>query len=176
MSTANPANRSERIHFCVLSSRLGQLLVAGTRRGVCFVRFGASEGELVRLLEREFAFAEIARGRRGSLLQWAGRIGAYVDGVSVTLDVPLDVRGSRFQRRVWDALGRIPRGQTRAYSDIASEIGSPRAARAVAGACANNPVLVVTPCHRVVEKHGGLGGYAAGVRRKAALLESEEAR
>ena len=170
------AKRNERIHYCIRASRLGRLLVAGTGRGVCFVRFGARDAELVRLLESEFAFAEVARVRSGSVPEWAEQIVGYVDGRSEALDVPLDVRGSRFQKRVWSALGRIPRGQTRAYSDVAAAIGAPRAARAVARACASNPALVVTPCHRVIEKSGGLGGYAAGVRRKAALLANEGAR
>jgi AraC family transcriptional regulator of adaptative response/methylated-DNA-[protein]-cysteine methyltransferase len=168
-----PATRSEGIHYCIRSSRLGRLLVAGTARGVCFVRFGRREADLVRLLESEFAFGVFVRADSGSVLEWASRIVGYVDGHSQTIDVPLDVRGSRFQKRVWSALGKIPRGQTRAYSEVAAAVGSPGAARAVANACASNPALVVTPCHRVIEKGGGLGGYAAGVRRKAALLASE---
>jgi AraC family transcriptional regulator of adaptative response/methylated-DNA-[protein]-cysteine methyltransferase len=166
----------EPIFYCLRSSRLGRLLVAGTDRGVCFVRFGSREADLRTLLAREFAFAEIARARRGVPLEWADRIVAYVEGRSEALEVPLDVRGSRFQQRVWSAIGRIPRGQTRAYSDVAAAIGRPAAVRAVARACATNPTLVVTPCHRVIEKGGGLGGYAAGARRKRALLDREGAR
>jgi AraC family transcriptional regulator of adaptative response/methylated-DNA-[protein]-cysteine methyltransferase len=164
------------IEYCVESSRLGKLLVAGTARGVCFVRFGTSAAGLVRRLQSEFAFGEIAPARDGSVGEWAARVVAYVDGRSESLEVPLDVRGSRFQKRVWHALGRIPRGRTRAYSEVAAEVGAPRAARAVARACASNPVLVITPCHRVISKDGGLGGYAGGVRRKQALLETEGAR
>ena len=165
--------RSAGIHYCIRSSRLGRMLVAGTTRGVCFVRFGTRDADLVRLLEVEFPFGVCARTRSGSVSEWASRLVGYVDGRSEVVDVPLDVRGSRFQKRVWSALAKIPRGQTRAYSEVAAAIGAPRAARAVANACASNPVLVVTPCHRVIEKGGGLGGYAAGVRRKAALLASE---
>jgi AraC family transcriptional regulator of adaptative response/methylated-DNA-[protein]-cysteine methyltransferase len=168
------ATRSEGIHYCIQPSRLGLLLVAGTERGVCFVRFGTREADLVRLLESEFAFGVFVPADRGSVVEWASLLVDYVDGRSEAIDVPLDVRGSRFQKRVWRALAKIPRGQTRAYSEVADTIGSPRAARAVANACARNPVLLVTPCHRVVEKGGGLGGYAAGVRRKAALLASEQ--
>jgi len=165
----------DAIHYCFRSSELGRLLVAGTKRGVCFVRFGGGEAELRRLLEHEFAFAEIALARGGVPQAWADRILAYVDGRSAAIDVPLDVRGSRFQQRVWGALRRIPRGQTRAYSDVAKTIGRPTAARAVARACATNPVLIATPCHRVIAKSGELGGYAAGVRRKRALLDREGA-
>jgi AraC family transcriptional regulator of adaptative response/methylated-DNA-[protein]-cysteine methyltransferase len=168
--------RSEAIHYCIRPSRLGRLLVAGTARGVCFVRFGTREAVLVRLLESEFAFGVFVRVQSGSVPEWASLLVGYVDGRSEAVDVPLDVRGSRFQKRVWSALAKIPRGQTRAYSEIAAAIGSPRSARAVARACASNPVLVVTPCHRVIEKGGGLGGYAVGVRRKAALLASEQVR
>ena len=165
--------KNEPIHYCVRSCSLGELLVAGTSRGVCFVRFGARDASLRKLLEREFPFGEFSRGRREDVLRWADHIVAYVDGRSDSVDVPLDVRGSRFQKRVWDALRRIPRGQTRAYSDVAGAIGRPRAARAVARACAANPVPVVTPCHRVIEKSGGLGGYNGGVGRKQALLQTE---
>jgi AraC family transcriptional regulator of adaptative response/methylated-DNA-[protein]-cysteine methyltransferase len=164
------------IHYCVRSSTLGKLLVAATGRGVCFVRFGARDAELRKLLEREFPFGEFSQSHRGTVRGWADAIVRYVDGGTETLDVPLDVRGSQFQKRVWSALRRIPRGQTRAYSEIAGAVGQPRGARAVAGACAANPVPVVTPCHRVIEKTGALGGYGGGVRRKRALLKTEGAR
>jgi AraC family transcriptional regulator of adaptative response/methylated-DNA-[protein]-cysteine methyltransferase len=175
IGTVEP-RRSERIRYCVRSSRLGELLVAGTARGVCYARFGTRESELLRRLAAEFAYAELAPVRGGSIPRWAAQIVAHVDGRSEPLEVPLDVRGSCFQKRVWSAIGRIPRGRTRCYSDVAAAIGAPRAARAVARACASNPVQVVTPCHRVTPTAGGVGGYAGGVRRKAALLGIEGAR
>ena len=167
--------RRDLIQFCVRSCSLGRLLVASTGRGVCFVRFGTRDAELRELLEREFPFGEFARDQGEMLREWADAIAAYIDGREEGLDVPLDVRGSKFQKRVWGALRRIPRGRTRSYSDVAGSIGQPRAARAVARACATNPVPVATPCHRVIEKSGGLGGYSGGVERKRALLERERA-
>ena len=165
----------ESIEYSLRSSPLGRLLVAGTQRGVCFVDFGTSDRELRERLAREFPFAD-CRAVRGPLVRsWADQIARCVDGRSDRASVPLDVRGSQFQRRVWAALRRIPRGQTRAYSDVARRIGRPTATRAVARACASNPTPVVTPCHRVIEKGGGLGGYARGVRRKRRLLEIEGA-
>ncbi len=165
----------ESIEYSVRSSRLGKLLVAGTRRGVCFVDFGSRDDELRERLAREFPFAECRAARSPALRSWADQIVRCVDGRDDSAGLPLDVRGSRFQKRVWAALRRIPRGETLAYSDLARKIGQPAAARAVAQACASNPVPVVTPCHRVVEKGGGLGGYARGVTRKRKLLEMEGA-
>jgi AraC family transcriptional regulator of adaptative response/methylated-DNA-[protein]-cysteine methyltransferase len=165
----------ESIDYRTRSCSLGRLLVAGTRRGVCYVRFGARDGELRRRLEQEFPYAQFRRVANGDLERWSAAVAGYVDGRVAEVDVPLDVRGSAFQRRVWNALRRIPRGETRAYSDVARAIGSPHGARAVAHACATNPVAVLTPCHRVVERGGGLGGYAGGVKRKRALLRAEGA-
>ena len=166
----------ESIEYSPRSSPLGRLLVAGTQRGVCLVDFGTSDGELRERLAREFPFAD-CRAVRGPLARsWADQIARYLDGRTERIGVPLDVGSSRFQRRVWAALRRIPRGETLAYSDVARKVGRPTAARAVARACANNPTPVVTPCHRVIEKDGGLGGCARGVRRKRRLLEMEGAR
>jgi AraC family transcriptional regulator of adaptative response/methylated-DNA-[protein]-cysteine methyltransferase len=161
------------IDYRVRTCSLGRLLVAGTGRGVCYVRFGERDAELRRHLEGEFPYGEFREVANGQVRRWSDTVARYVDGESEEVDVPLDVRGSAFQRRVWAALRRIPRGQTRAYSDIAHSLGSPKGARAVARACATNPVAVVTPCHRVVERSGGLGGYAYGLARKRALLRTE---
>jgi len=147
--------------------------VAATERGVCFVDLGARDADLTRRLLKEFPFADFERSPSGRTLQWSRAILDYLHGDSAKIDVPLDVSGSRFQRRVWAALRSIPRGETRSYSDIARAVGSPQGARAVARACAANPVPVVTPCHRVIEKSGRLGGYARGVRRKRQLLRLE---
>ena len=163
------------IHYCLRASALGSLLVAGTSRGVCFVRFGQSEAELEHRLKGAFPFAPLERTETGALGEWSRALADYVDGASDSAEVPLDVSGSRFEERVWGALRQIPMGETRSYSEIARRIGSPRGARAVARACAENPAAVVIPCHRVIEKSGALGGYGGGVSRKRALLEREGA-
>ena len=160
------------IRYTIVSCSLGRLLLVATPRGVCQVRFGDAERELEAAVGEEFPFATPERDDPG-LRHWSGPLVRYVDGEAAELDLPLDVRGSRFQRRVWDALQAIPRGHTRTYSDVARAIGAPRAARAVARACATNPVAVLIPCHRVVARSGGLGGYSYGVARKEELLERE---
>lgn len=154
---------------------LGRLLVAATPRGVCYVRLGGGDPELRRHLEGEFPYAAFEQVGNGAVKRWSDTIARYVDGGSGALDVPLDVRGSAFQRRVWAALRRIPRGETRTYGEVARRLGAPHAARAVARACGANPVPVLTPCHRVVPKAGGVGGYALGAERKRALLLREGA-
>jgi AraC family transcriptional regulator of adaptative response/methylated-DNA-[protein]-cysteine methyltransferase len=141
---------------------------------VCFSAFGDDAPRLEALLAAEFPYAEMRRDDAG-LEAWSDALVAGVDGGGSRADVPLDVSGSRFQRRVWDALRAIPRGQTRAYAEVAAEIGAPAGARAVARACAQNPVPVAIPCHRVVPRHGGTGGYAFGAWRKRALLAAEAA-
>jgi AraC family transcriptional regulator of adaptative response/methylated-DNA-[protein]-cysteine methyltransferase len=113
------------------------------------------------------------RRDEAALAPYCSALAAYVDGRSDALALPLDVRASVFRRRVWDALAAIPRGATRSYADVARAIGMPGAARAVAGACAANPVAIAIPCHRVVASDGGLGGYRWGVARKRALLARE---
>jgi AraC family transcriptional regulator of adaptative response/methylated-DNA-[protein]-cysteine methyltransferase len=162
-----------RIEYVLETCPLGRVLVAATERGVCFVDLGAKDADLTRRLLNEFPFADFERSRSGETEQWSRAIVNYLHGESEKIDVPLDVSGSRFQRRVWAALRRIPRGETRSYSDVARAIGVPRGARAVAQACAANPLPVVTPCHRVIEKSGRLGGYARGVWRKRKLLRLE---
>jgi AraC family transcriptional regulator of adaptative response/methylated-DNA-[protein]-cysteine methyltransferase len=167
--------KTRSIRYCVRPCSLGSLLVAGTERGVCFVRFGDGQAELEQRLKGAFPFAPLEAMESGALAEWAQAIADYVDGRSDSAEVPLDVSGSRFEERVWQALRQIPTGETRAYSDIARRIGNPKAARAVARACADNPVPVVIPCHRVIERSGALGGYGGGVSRKRALLEREGA-
>jgi AraC family transcriptional regulator of adaptative response/methylated-DNA-[protein]-cysteine methyltransferase len=161
------------ILYTILTMELGKLLVATTPRGLCSVRFGESETALVRDLRREFQAAEIRRDDQ-ALQALAAQIGELRRGALHSPQIPLDIRGTAFQQLVWNALRKIPSGQTRSYSDVAKSIGKPKAVRAVANACAANPVAVVIPCHRVVEQSGGLGGYRWGVKRKAALLDREK--
>lgn len=161
-----------RIGYTVLETSLGALLVAGTERGLCAVRFGNQASALAEDLREEFPRAELVRDDpRVSL--WARAVQAQVNGLKPSSLVPLDVQATAFQRRVWQELRRIPRGQTRTYGAIASAIGRPRAARAVARACASNPAAVVIPCHRVVREDGALGGYRWGLERKRELLKRE---
>lgn len=165
---------THRIAFTTRRTPLGLLLVAASERGVCRVAFGASRATLEAALARELpAAALVAGGVR--VERWADALAAACEGRGDASRVPLDVAGSRFQRRVWDALRRIPRGETRAYGELAAALGAPRAARAVARACATNPAPLAVPCHRVVPQAGGVGGYRFGARRKRALLAAEGA-
>ncbi|MDQ6830638.1 MAG: bifunctional DNA-binding transcriptional regulator/O6-methylguanine-DNA methyltransferase Ada [Gemmatimonadota bacterium] len=161
-----------RIRYTVAQSRFGTLLVAATERGVCAVSLGESEATLLAALHAEFHAADLARDDE-ALHDWVADIAAHMDGGRSLLGVPLDVRATAFQRKVWRALQVIPYGVTRSYTDIAEQIGHPTAARAVARACATNPVSLVIPCHRVVRGDGSLGGYRWGLDRKRALLEHE---
>lgn len=161
-----------RIGYVLINTSLGTLLVAGTERGLCAVRFGNREADLVRGLEDEFPEAELVHGDpRVSL--WARVLQAQVNGLKPSSLVPLDVQATAFQWRVWRELRRIPLGRTRTYREVATAIGQPQAARAVARACATNPTAVAIPCHRVVREDGGLGGYRWGLERKRALLQRE---
>ncbi|HSL23792.1 MAG TPA: bifunctional DNA-binding transcriptional regulator/O6-methylguanine-DNA methyltransferase Ada [Vicinamibacterales bacterium] len=160
------------VRYTCVSSAAGRLLVAATTRGVCAVKLGASDAELVRLLREEFPAAVIDSGDP-ALRGWVEGILAMIDGKAPKAQVPLDITGTAFQLRVWKELQKIPVGETRSYAEVARRIGKPRAFRAVARACATNPVCVAVPCHRVVASDGTLGGYHWGVERKEALLERE---
>ena len=160
------------IRCTVVTTELGKLLVATTGRGVCSVRFGESEAALLSELKRDFKAAKIHR-HDSRLEPVANQIRQLVSGSTTALNIPLDLRGTAFQQMVWKELRRIPAGQTRSYAEVAKTIGRPRAVRAVANACGSNPVALVVPCHRVVQKNGSLAGYRWGVKRKAALLEKE---
>lgn len=163
------------IMYTVAPCRLGWLLVAATARGICTVRLGDTEAELVQTLVAEFAAADLQR-EEAEMSGWIGAVLAYLDGQQSHLDLPLDVRATAFQRRVWEALRAIPYGSTRSYSDVAAAIGQPTAVRAVAHACATNPAALVIPCHRVIRTDGNLGGYRWGLERKQALLVQEAQR
>ena len=163
------------IGYSIFACDMGHLLVAATARGVCVVRFGDEPEALAAALRDEFPFAEV-RPDAERLAPWVEALLNYLEGRSTRLDFPLDVRASQFQRRVWDALRAIPYGATRSYSEIAAAIHRPEAARAVARACASNPVSLVVPCHRVIGASGNLSGYRWGVDRKQALLDRESRR
>jgi len=160
------------IAYTITSCEFGRMLVAATDRGVAHVAFAVADHDLERDLHREFAAAEIRRDDAG-LRPAVDAVVAGIAGREPSHPVPLDVRATAFRIRVWEALRRIPRGETRSYSDIAREVGSPRAARAVGTACKENPVPIIVPCHRVVREDGTLGGYALGLDRKRALLARE---
>jgi len=166
------------IRYTTLHTPLGVLLVAASERGICSVTLGDNEKVLSAGLAQEFPAAAVERvdaGRDEWLAAMINRVSAEI-GLSTPRsdgDVPVDIRASAFQWRVWQALQRIPRGQTRSYTQIAQAIGAPRAVRAVASACARNRLAVIVPCHRVVRADGSLGGYRWGIERKRALLERE---
>ncbi len=160
------------IRYTVVDSALGRLLVAATGRGVCAVAMGASRAELERALAQEYPAATVVPDD-GSLARWTKAILAHLAGRRPELELPLDVQATAFQWQVWQALASIPYGETRSYAQVAAAIGRPRAARAVARACATNPVALAIPCHRVVASTGGVGGYRWGVERKKKLLAHE---
>jgi AraC family transcriptional regulator of adaptative response/methylated-DNA-[protein]-cysteine methyltransferase len=161
-----------RIAFTVVDSPLGRLLVAATDRGICRVALGESARDLEAMVRDEFHAAEITRDDDG-LVPVVAEVLRRIVGQAPAADLPLDVRGTAFQLRVWQELRRIPRGETRTYGGIAAAVGTPGGARAVGRACGTNPVAVVVPCHRVVPAGGGLGGYAWGVDAKRYLLDHE---
>ncbi len=164
-----------QIGYTIADSPLGRVLVAATGRGVCAVTFGESEEELRAALAAEYPSATIRRDD-ASAAEWVKNVLRHVEGLEPRLELPLDVRATAFQLRVWEELRRIPYGETRSYKEVAVGLGQPTAARAVARACATNPVALVTPCHRVVREGGELGGYRWGLERKRALLEQEKQR
>jgi len=163
---------NEEIRFAVGKSSLGAILVASSKKGVAAILLGDNPDTLVRDLQDRFRKARLIGGNKDYEAMVA-RVVGLVEAPGVGLDLPLDVRGTAFQRRVWQALKEIPVGQTASYSEIARRIGLPKSVRAVAGACAANNLAVAIPCHRVVRNDGSLSGYAWGVERKRALLGRE---
>jgi AraC family transcriptional regulator of adaptative response/methylated-DNA-[protein]-cysteine methyltransferase len=172
-STYRRGGGGVRIRYTIVDSVLGRLLVAATDRGVCAVSMGSTDGELERALATEFPAATLVADPM-ALATWTSAILDHLAGRRPHADLPLDVQATAFQWQVWTALAAIPCGETRSYRDVASAIGRPTAARAVARACATNPVALIVPCHRVVPAGGGLGGYRWGIERKKALLENEQ--
>lgn len=163
--------QGEMIQYTVTESPLGEMLVAATARGLCAVRFGDMQ-EMVAELHTEYPNADI-REDAAALQPYVDGILDYLKGVNPALNLNTDAKGTDFQKRVWDALRRIPYGETRSYAQLAEMIGEPTAVRAVASACARNPVALVVPCHRIVRTGGALGGYRWGAERKKKLLERE---
>lgn len=162
------------IRFALGLCSLGSILVASSARGVCAIALGDDPELLLRELQDRFPNAQLIGGD-GAFEQLVAKVVGFIEAPALGLDLPLDVRGSAFQQRVWQALRDIPAGSTLSYSELARRIGSPKAARAVAGACAANPLALAIPCHRVVRSDGALSGYRWGVARKRALLEREAA-
>ncbi len=161
-----------KIRYAITESPLGKVLVGATERGVSAVYLGDSEKALSGELRREYPLAEIGPGGN-SFSRWVREIVQRLEGQQPRLDLPLDVEATAFQRRVWQELQRIPLGTTRTYSQVARALGKPRAVRAVAHACAANPVSIVVPCHRVIRQDGSLAGYRWGLSRKEQLLAQE---
>lgn len=168
---AGGVNRT--IRFAVGQCSLGAILVAATDQGVCAILLGDNPDELVRDLQDRFDRAELIGGD-AEFEKLVAKVVGFIEAPAIGLDLPLDVRGTAFQQRVWQALREIPAGSTISYSEMAQRIGSPRAVRAVAQACAANAIAVAIPCHRVVRNDGNLSGYRWGVERKRRLLEREQ--
>ena len=160
------------IRFAVGDCSLGSILVAATDKGVCAIALGDDPAALVRELQDRFPRARLVGGDKG-FEQLVAQVVGFVETPARGLDLPLDVRGTAFQRRVWQALREIPAGATRSYTDLAKRLGLPKSVRAVARACASNAIAVAIPCHRIVRSDGGLAGYRWGVKRKRALLARE---
>jgi AraC family transcriptional regulator of adaptative response/methylated-DNA-[protein]-cysteine methyltransferase len=160
------------IRYSIVDSPFGKLLVAATDRGVCAIRFGDSRRELEHTLHEEFPNARIER-QDEQMAVWTGQVVEHLTGRRERIELALDIRATAFQRLVWEHLRSIPRGATESYSAVAEAIGRPSAVRAVAGACAANPVAIAIPCHRVVREDGTEGGYRWGMDRKRRILEAE---
>jgi AraC family transcriptional regulator of adaptative response/methylated-DNA-[protein]-cysteine methyltransferase len=172
-ATYGRGGRHTAIRYTTAGCPLGRLLLAATDCGVCALYLGDRDGPLEAELGREFPEAE--RRREAGLRDWLAELLVHLKGRRPHLELPLDVQATAFQWRVWQELRAIPYGSTRTYTQIAERLGQPTAARAVARACATNPVSVVIPCHRVVRGDGSLGGYRWGLARKQALLDREKA-
>jgi AraC family transcriptional regulator, regulatory protein of adaptative response / methylated-DNA-[protein]-cysteine methyltransferase len=172
-ATYRKGGKGMKIGYTVAKSDLGRVLVAATERGVSAVYLGDDQARLISELRVEYPHAQIAPAQ-GSFERWVREILQRTEGKPPRRDLPLDLQATAFQRRVWQELQKIPRGATRTYSDVARALGRPQAVRAVARACASNPVSVVVPCHRVIRSDGSLAGYRWGLSRKQKLLAKEK--
>ncbi|EAR22843.1 methylated-DNA--[protein]-cysteine S-methyltransferase [Nitrococcus mobilis] len=164
------------ISYSTAETPLGLLMMAATERGLCFVQLGDNEVQMRECLRCEFPTATLSvmpAAAKGSFKQWMRALCDYLQDVRTELDLPMDVRGTAFQMKVWGCLRTIPYGELRTYKQVAAAVGRPRAVRAVANACAANRLSLTIPCHRVIRGDGGLGGYRWGIERKRALIERE---
>jgi AraC family transcriptional regulator of adaptative response/methylated-DNA-[protein]-cysteine methyltransferase len=171
-ATFRSGGKGMAIRFAIGECALGSILVAATDKGVCAIALGDGPEALLRELQDRFSNAELIGGDAG-FEDWVARVVGFVEAPALGLDLPLDVRGTAFQQRVWQALRAIPAGSTVSYSELARRIGAPKSVRAVAGACAANVLALAIPCHRVLRNDGSISGYRWGVERKRALLERE---
>src|SRR5690349_19582493 len=173
-ATYRRGGKGMKIGYAIAKSSLGRVLVGATERGVSAVYLGDADAQLVEELREEYPKAEITSAG-DSFERWVKEIVQRVEGNPPRLELPLDLQATAFQRRVWQELQRIPRGSTRTYTQVARALGSPKSVRAVARACATNPVSIVVPCHRVIREDGSLAGYRWGLSRKEQLLAQERA-
>jgi AraC family transcriptional regulator of adaptative response/methylated-DNA-[protein]-cysteine methyltransferase len=164
--------KGETIRFAVSACSLGSILIALSKKGICAISMGDKPDKLFRDLQNTFPKARLIGGGK-EFERLVSRVIAFVEAPKLGLDLPLDIRGTAFQRRVWKALLQIPFGSTATYSEVARKIGSPRASRAVGHACATNSIAVAVPCHRVLRTDGQLSGYRWGMKRKRTLLQRE---
>ncbi len=171
-ATYKKGGKNMKIMYTIVDSRLGKMMVAATEKGICSVSFGDTADALKQELEKEF-FAATIETNDAKLKDAVTAILKSLDGEKAILSLPLDLHASAFQMRVWAELRKIPRGETRSYGQIAASLGMPKSFRAVASACATNPVALVNPCHRVIAADGKLSGYKWGIERKKQLLEGE---
>ena len=170
--TYQQAGKTISIVYAIAPCPLGYLLVATTEKGICAVKLGDEADKLEHILNQEFHQAHIIRDDH-THKEWIQAILDFIAGGETHLDLPLDVRGTAFQKQVWEALQKIPYGETRTYTDIACNIAKPQAVRAVGNACGANPIALIVPCHRVLRNDGSLGGYHWGIERKQKLLTQE---
>jgi AraC family transcriptional regulator of adaptative response/methylated-DNA-[protein]-cysteine methyltransferase len=172
-ATYGKGGRGAVINYAIVECRLGQLLVAATSKGVCSVKLGDTHAQLESDLADEFPAAEV-RSDEKPLRSWVQMVLDYLSNKTPHIDLPLDIQATAFQRQVWEKLRAIPYGETHSYTQVAKAIGQEKAVRAVARACATNPVALVIPCHRVVREDQSLGGYRWGLERKKQLLTAEK--
>jgi AraC family transcriptional regulator of adaptative response/methylated-DNA-[protein]-cysteine methyltransferase len=171
-ATYRKGGKDMKIGYVIAKSSLGKILVGATERGISAVYLGEAEAKLIEELREEYPQAEISAAR-DSFERWVKEIVQRVEGNPPRMELPLDLQATAFQRRVWQELQRIPRGSTRTYTQVARALGNPKSVRAVARACATNPVSIVVPCHRVIREDGSLAGYRWGLSRKEQLLAHE---
>jgi AraC family transcriptional regulator, regulatory protein of adaptative response / methylated-DNA-[protein]-cysteine methyltransferase len=171
--TYQQQGQKTQIISSVVACSLGYLLVATTAKGICSVKLGDRPKELIQTLTEEFQQATIIRDDQRHQ-DWIKKILNLITGTESNPDLPLDIRGTAFQQQVWQALRKIPYGETKTYSEIAQDLGKPKAVRAIGNACGANPVALIIPCHRVVRNDGSLGGYRWGIERKQQLIEQEQ--